>query len=105
MSDEQIIRSVNDEMQDILEMAAAQIVTLMNRHGETVQVGHFMAAFIWDLSEEDLAKIKEGGEEPNPHLKFVSNLEDDAQVEFLAKVAEVLAQDDVVRGDLPHRLT
>jgi hypothetical protein len=32
-------------VQDILEMAVAQIDTLMERHGEAVNVGHFMAAF------------------------------------------------------------
>ena len=96
-----VLQTVAEKVQAILEDAAAQISTLMKRGGDAVHIGHFMAALIWDLSEEQVAEIKEGGEEPPPHLKFVSNMEDDAYMEFLAQVAEILAQDNVTRTETP----
>lgn len=94
--DPRLIRTIPEQVEAIFNDAVAQIATLMERHGEAVSVGVFAAALVYELSQEELEKAKAGELDPKPHMKFCSNImEAKDQLEFLAMIAEGLAQEDV----------
>ena len=90
--DNRALQTVEEKVEEILQTASAMIAELMNRGGDAVTVGHFMAAMIYDLSEEEHEAAVAGSAEPKCTLKFVTNLTEDQQMEFLAQVAEGLQQ-------------
>jgi len=100
--DGNLIRPAHERIEDIINEAAAQIAQIMKTSGGGVTVGWFFLAKIWELSQEQLDAIAAGGPEPAPSAKFMTNVNADMQLDFLAETAEWVASK--TEEDEAHRL-